>query len=673
MAGPRDRDRHAAPPSAVRRRRQGTRGPPPLPPPPLPLRPKSGRRQTEETAAPQPPRRGRCTRGAGAPRPRQAPARPARCRPTADGRRPGRRKRSGPIRGRPGEDGGANQGGGFPPPSPPPPTRRTDPLAADRTAPDARGRPATRTARVYPGGGTPETTDGRPTPHGAGERGGGPASPPPPPPPRSPPPAWKPQERPSAPPEPRGRPPSPRRDRDAGGGGCGWTCTPRAPAPPAACSRGGRGRRASPHQRAGATRAPSLGAAHGGVPEQYGGRAPHDPPVTTAHSGRAEGGFRSAGAPGGAVHAPPLIPPHPGVAPRPRPHAHDGGECANGKRGARMGYQAGCHPEGEQGGRGATPRPHPPRRPASRGGPGPQAPRQGGWSPPPRPGEELERDRPPRPSRRLPQEPRRTSEPAPTRQDAAQIAPSEGGRARTGVVWGAEPPMDRTTPVTPALLPAQGRQRDGTRQSDPPPYRPPPAAQTGGTAHAPPPPPPACPPAHERQGPAPRSAAPTGRADQGDREGPPQPHARAHSTWIADPNSPPSGREVGGGGAPDPRRPSQQWKAPPPGTPFRHPHNPKPSRGEPGPDRPPPSTPDGARERGRTRGGARTTWNGPTSAQCRDCARCARHTTQEEGERTPRERERTHTQRARGDYQKGNRTEDAERTDRVEWRTSERG
>ena len=43
------------------------------------------------------------------------------------------------------------------------------------------------------------------------------------------------------------------------------------------------------------------------------------------------------------------------------------------------------------------------------------------------------------------------------------------------------------------------------------------------------------------------------------------------------------------------------------------------------------------------------------------------------GERTPQKRERTHTQRARGDYQKGNRTELAERTDRVEWRTSERG
>ena len=43
------------------------------------------------------------------------------------------------------------------------------------------------------------------------------------------------------------------------------------------------------------------------------------------------------------------------------------------------------------------------------------------------------------------------------------------------------------------------------------------------------------------------------------------------------------------------------------------------------------------------------------------------------GERTPRERERTHTKGTRGDYQKGNLTERAERTDRVEWRTSERG
>ena len=76
-----------------------------------------------------------------------------------------------------------------------------------------------------------------------------------------------------------------------------------------------------------------------------------------------------------------------------------------------------------------------------------------------------------------------------------------------------------------------------------------------------------------RDGPPPllRHAAPTGHAGQGDSVGPPLPHTRAHSTWVADPNSPPSGRAVGGGTAPDLRRPSQWWKAAPPGTPFRHP------------------------------------------------------------------------------------------------------
>ena len=33
------------------------------------------------------------------------------------------------------------------------------------------------------------------------------------------------------------------------------------------------------------------------------------------------------------------------------------------------------------------------------------------------------------------------------------------------------------------------------------------------------------------------------------------------------------GRAAGGGTAPDTRRPSQRWRAPPPGTPFRHPHS----------------------------------------------------------------------------------------------------
>ena len=124
----------------------------------------------------------------------------------------------------------------------------------------------------------------------------------------------------------------------------------------------------------------------------------------------------------------------------------------------------------------------------------------------------------------------------------------------------------------------------------------------------------------------------------GTGDGSPCPH-RPHPehTGRGTPAARPRGRAVGGGTAPDTRRPSRRWQVtPPPGTAPHHPRGTqppqgvqaKPGRGEPGPDRPPPSRPDGARDRGRTRGGARTTPNGPTSAQCRDCARCARHTTQ---------------------------------------------
>ena len=69
----------------------------------------------------------------------------------------------------------------------------------------------------------------------------------------------------------------------------------------------------------------------------------------------------------------------------------------------------------------------------------------------------------------------------------------------------------------------------------------------------------------------PQHAAPTGHAGRGDGVGPPHPHARAHSTWVVNPNSPRSGRAVGGGVAPDNRRPSQHWKAPPRGRPSATP------------------------------------------------------------------------------------------------------
>ena len=203
------------PPPGRQEAAPGDQRPPPTPPPPSHSGPWADGGRPKKRRPRTPPPRGHCTRGAGAPQPRQAPARPARCRPTADRRRPGRRKRSGPIRGRPGEDRGANQGRGVPPPPSPPPLRRTDPLAADRTAPDARGRPATPTARVYLGGARRRQQMAGRRPTGRGGRGAAPPSPPP----RPPPPVWEPQERPSAPPEPRGCPPLPEGTVTRGGGG----------------------------------------------------------------------------------------------------------------------------------------------------------------------------------------------------------------------------------------------------------------------------------------------------------------------------------------------------------------------------------------------------------------------------------------------------------------------
>ena len=129
-----------------------------------------------------------------------------------------------------------------------------------------------------------------------------------------------------------------------------------------------------------------------------------------------------------------------------------------------------------------------------------------------------------------------------------------------GPVLGPHARTDRTRdtrvaePWPPA--PEDGRPGEGQRLT-------PDAPHNGGR----PPPPGTAPP------PPPRHAAPTGHAGQGDSVGPPQPHTRAHSTWVADPNSPPSGRAVGGGTAPDLRRPSQWWKAARAGTPFRHHHS----------------------------------------------------------------------------------------------------
>ena len=131
-------------------------------------------------------------------------------------------------------------------------------------------------------------------------------------------------------------------------------------------------------------------------------------------------------------------------------------------------------------------------------------------------------------------------------------APHNGGR---------HPPRDALPPPPQRATPARKGARCGAGAGSPRPHRPHPGhtgrgtlavrsrgrAAGGGTA-------PdtrrpsqrwqATPPGMAPHQP-PRHAAPTGHAGQGDSGGPPHPHIRAHSTWVADPNSPPSWRAVG--------------------------------------------------------------------------------------------------------------------------------
>ena len=345
---------------------RGPEGPPQSPPPTQAQeRTEADQRNGGPTPPPKRPLQLRCggtTAEAGAHTPCLLPADSGPATPrTAQTERPYQR----PPRGRRGREPGR---GGSPPLPPPllPPHRPVSGRPDRARRPRPPGNPH---GTSIPRGGTPGATEGRPTPDGAGGRGGRPPRPPTP----AHPPAREPQERPSAPPEPRGRPPPPEGTATRGGGGCGWTC-----------SRGGRGRGASPRQRAGATRAT----------EQYGGRAPQDPPATTAHSGRAEGGFRSAGAPGAAVHGAPLNPPHPGAALRPRPHAHAGRECAEDTRGARIEYR---RPPPRKGSREAAARPPPPTSPQAAGAPAP-VPRGRGDGPPPARERSRSATRPPAPA-----------------------------------------------------------------------------------------------------------------------------------------------------------------------------------------------------------------------------------------------------------------------------------
>ena len=128
---------------------------------------------------------------------------------------------------------------------------------------------------------------------------------------------------------------------------------------------------------------------------------------------------------------------------------------------------------------------------------------------------------------------------------APQQATHSHKNARRGVGAGSPRPhrphpghTDRRTPT------ARPRGRAAGRGTAPDTRRPSQRWQATHLGEGPPPPP--------------RYAASTGHASKGDSAGPPHPHTRAHSTWVADLGSPPSGRAVGGGGAPDLIRPSQR-------------------------------------------------------------------------------------------------------------------
>ena len=212
--------------------------------------------------------------------------------------------RGNPALGRGGRGKGATPLADGWPPGPGPPSR-PPPLYRQEASPGDRRPPPTP-----------------PPPSRTSPRAGGGAAPPPPHPPR-----LGSHRRGPPPPQGRGGAPTHRRNGDT------VRATAAGPAP------------ANPHRRAGATR----------TTEHEGGRAPHDPPVTTAHSEGTEGGLAGQlGPPGERFTGRPSAPPTPGRHFSPdRTRAPEGSAPATRREPERG--TAGRRPEREWGGRGATP------------------------------------------------------------------------------------------------------------------------------------------------------------------------------------------------------------------------------------------------------------------------------------------------------------------------------
>ena len=182
---------------------------------------------------------------------------------------------------------------------------------------------------------------------------------------------------------------------------------------------------------------------------------------------------------------------------------------------------------------------------------------------PPRPREEPECDPPPPPQPPAPMG-------AAKNKRARACAPGRRtDRTRRSLVstnrsgMGGQAPHGQHNASDARFVACPGKAEGRNEAERPPALQAPPRPHNRGVRRTPPPPPPARPPAYERHGPAPRRAAPTGRAGRRDRAGPPHPHARAHNTWTADPDSPPSGRAVGEGERMTPDAPRNGRRHPP--------------------------------------------------------------------------------------------------------------
>ena len=130
------------------------------------------------------------------------------------------------------------------------------------------------------------------------------------------------------------------------------------------------------------------------------------------------------------------------------------------------------------------------------------------------------------------------------------MGPMVGPHARTDRTW--------DTRVAEPWLPApeDGRPGEGQRLT-------PDAPHNGGRP----------PPFGDGPPPAPRHAAPTGHAGQGDSVGPPHPHTRTNSTWWRTPTARPVDGQSGQGQRLTSDAPHNGGRHPPGGHPIRHPHS----------------------------------------------------------------------------------------------------